>query len=262
MDPLNDPDVQHVLGVLTPSIQAVLGPELVALYTDGSLARGDFDVASDIDFVAVVKTDLTPAQFADLQTMHDRVARLDTRLALEIEGFYVPPRALGVADSRGLICANLERGPGERLKPEALGAYWIPHLWVLREHGAALFGPPPRALIAPVTADDLRVAMRELLTGWATRIESEPVVLASSGYRCYAVLSLCRILYTLERGDIISKVAAAEWATRRLDRAWAPLIAQVVATRLEPGRSSAPDEIETARAFIRHVIGLGLEEPP
>ncbi len=260
MDPLKDPDVQRVLDVLTPSIRAVLGPELVAIYTDGSLARGDFDAASDIDFVAVVRADLTPTQFADLQTLHDRIARLDTRLALEIEGFYVPPRALGVAGSRSLMVPNLERGPGERLKPVALAAYWIPHLWVMRTHGVALYGPPPRDLIAPVTADDLRAAMRELLAGWAARMEADPTGLASSGYRCYAVLSLCRMLYTFERGDVLSKTAAAEWATGRLGAAWAPVIAEAVATRLGVGRPSTADEVDSARAFIRHVIALAAED--
>ncbi len=260
MDPLKDPDVRRVLDVLTPSIRAVLGPELVAIYTDGSLARGDFDAASDIDFVAVVRADLSPERFADLQTLHDRLAQVDTRLALEIEGFYVPRRALGVAGSQGLMVANLERGPGERLKPVALGAYWIPHLWVMRAYGVALAGPQPKDLIAPVTAEDLRTAMRELLAGWATRVETDPILLTSSGYRCYAVLSLCRILYTLERGDVLSKTAAAGWAARRLGQEWAPVIAEAVATRLDAGRPSRPDEIESARAFIQHVIAVATEE--
>ena len=40
---------------------------------------------------------------------------------------------------------------------------------------------------------------------------------ASQGYQAYAILSMCRVLYTLEFGTVVSKPAAARWAQGTLD---------------------------------------------
>jgi len=39
----------------------------------------------------------------------------------------------------------------------------------------------------------------------------------------YTVLSLCRVLYTLEYGTVASKPVAARWAQHALDDQWRPL---------------------------------------
>jgi hypothetical protein len=48
-------------------------------------------------------------------------------------------------------------------------------------------------------------------------------------YQAYAVLTMCRALYALEFGEIISKPAAARWAQAALDPRWQGLIARALA---------------------------------
>ena len=47
------PEVNIVLDVLVPEVQAILGDQFVGMYLYGSLAYGGFDVDSDVDYVVV-----------------------------------------------------------------------------------------------------------------------------------------------------------------------------------------------------------------
>src|SRR5262249_1175323 len=47
-------------------------------------------------------------------------------------------------------------------------------------------------------------------------------------YRTYAVLTLCRILYSFEKGTIVSKPQAARWAIKYLPEEWHEIILQAL----------------------------------
>ncbi len=73
----------------------------------------------------------------------------------------------------------------------------------------------------------------------------------------YAVVTACRILYTLETAEVASKQGALEWALRTLARRWQPLLAQVRDERSlgwEPDRLPRVGEADTARMFIGYVL--------
>ncbi|MBE0696115.1 MAG: nucleotidyltransferase domain-containing protein, partial [Anaerolineaceae bacterium] len=83
------PEVNLVLEELLPNVQAILGADLIGMYLDGSLATGDFDEDSDIDFVAITRGEISAEVFAALAAMHERIMGLDARLAVELEGSYI-----------------------------------------------------------------------------------------------------------------------------------------------------------------------------
>ena len=56
-------------------------------------------------------------------------------------------------------------------------------------------------------------------------------------YRAYAVLTLCRILYSFRKGTIVSKPRAATWAIKYLSKEWSDIILQALATNDE-GRTA------------------------
>ena len=82
-------------------------------------------------------------------------------------------------------------------------------------------------------------------------LRADPLALRHRGYRAYTVLTICRMLYTLEFGTIVSKPTAARWAREALGPRWAPLI----------DRALADDTNET-----RDLIGYALDrlhaDPP
>ena len=70
--------VNAFVAELLRRLNTQLGDELLGLYVDGSLALGDFDEHSDVDFVAVTRRPIAQQAFERLQTMHDELARLDS----------------------------------------------------------------------------------------------------------------------------------------------------------------------------------------
>jgi hypothetical protein len=66
----------------------------------------------------------------------------------------------------------------------------------------------------------------------------------------YAVTSLCRMLYTLEHGEIASKPAALAWAKDSLDPKWRALIQEAIHDRPLPWNDPPrPGSVEATIAF-------------
>lgn len=251
---VDDPSVHEMIGGLRARVQAYLGNRLVAMYLDGSLTTGDFDQDSDIDFVVVTEERVTAQEFAELQAMHEALAQIDSPWALQLEGSYLSRRAVRCFDPEDALYPNIERGPGERLKWAYHDETWDLHRYVLRERGICLVGPAAETLIDPVPPDRLRAVMRSNLTGWAARFLEDPGPLQSRGYQSFVVLSLCRILYTLETSRVVSKRVAADWAQAHLDERWAPLIARAFEGRHHPDDLPAPEDIRETQAMIRAAL--------
>jgi aminoglycoside adenylyltransferase-like protein len=125
--------------------------------------------------------------------------------------------------------------------------YWVIHRHMLREHGVVLVGPPPLTLIDPVHPAELCEAVRGILREWWMPMLSNGPLLQNGFYRCYAVLTMSRMLYTVRYGTIVSKPVAARWAQEALDARWTPLIREALAW----SREVAPDLDET-RAYIQY----------
>jgi predicted nucleotidyltransferase len=270
------PDINALLHEVLAGSRQILGTHLVGMYLEGSLTSDDFDQDSDIDFVVVVDEDVSEEQFAALQAMHDRIATIDSWYADELEGSYMPLQALRRHDPAHALHPNIERGPGERLKMAYHDTAWQVHRWILRERGITLAGPPPQTLIDPITPHDLQQAMVEPMEGWARPMLENSAALATRGYQSYVVLTLCRVLYTLETGRVATKRVAARWALQTLEKRWSPLIERawerrhnpeaehaasgagwaplVEDTRAEPAVEMSQDGIAETHAFIRYTL--------
>ena len=69
------PEVNVVLRELLPGVREILGDRLVGTYLTGSLAAGDFDRHSDVDFVTVTENEVGGEVFSALDALHQRPAR-------------------------------------------------------------------------------------------------------------------------------------------------------------------------------------------
>ena len=248
------PDVNALVTGLLQGVRAALGSQFVGMYLEGSLASGDFDADSDIDFVVVTEQAVTDDLFCALRALHERIAALDNPWAFELEGSYIPRDALRRHGPAPLIHPNIERGRGERLKMARHDEDWIIHRYTLRERGITLVGPPPDTLIDPIAPEDLRRAALAVLRDWWALMLDDPAPLAMRGYQSYAVLSLCRILYTLEHGAVASKREAAQWARGVLDSRWGPLIDRAWEGRSAPDADAPPEDVRETRAFICYAL--------
>ncbi len=264
-------EVNRVLDVLLPQIQAILGQHFIGMYLVGSLASGDFDLHSDVDFVVVTDTELRAPLFSALQTMHARIAKMDSWCATQLEGSYIPRQALMQYDPQRALYLHIDRGQEEQLNKMQIEDSVLSRAWWggwvilrsnLRDRGITLAGPAPHTLIDPVPVEELRQATLAVLHGWAEPILTDTARIDSRGYQCYIVLTLCRMLYTLQYGTLVSKPVAAQWARAALNEPWASLIDKAWAGRQDPQSEMQPEDISATLGFIRytlnHNVGKGL----
>jgi len=53
------PDLREVLDIFVSDLERELSDNLVGVYLIGSLATGDFDADSDVDFLVVIRNELS-----------------------------------------------------------------------------------------------------------------------------------------------------------------------------------------------------------
>jgi Domain of unknown function (DUF4111) len=213
-----------------------LGDELVGVYLSGSLALGGFDPASsDLDVLVATAGPLGEAALERLRRLHAELTSAGAWTA-RLECVYLPLGALrryDPADRRRYPVGAGDRG----FRLVRQGPTWTFDRQVAREHGLVLLGPDPRTLIDPVAPPELRATARaHLLDFWAGQLRegsgpSGPAWLRSRNDQAFAILSLCRALHTLRHGEVVSKPAAAAWASRRLGPPWPSLVARALAWR-------------------------------
>ena len=247
--PTQDPDVDLLLHRLLVDIQTVLRDRFVGMYLYGSLATGGFDPEqSDIDFVVITTGPLPEDVVQELEALHARIAASDLKGAAKLEGAYVPQHIIRRHDPEGPPVPSINEG---KFYLAPLGSDWVIQRHVLRERGVVVAGPDPDTLIDPVDIADVRRAILGFLREWwAPMLDDPDPRMEGSEYQSYAVLTMCRALYTLEYGTIESKLEAARWAQRALDEQWAPLIAWAAAWRGD----GEPKDIDEILAFVRYAL--------
>ena len=91
--------------------------------------------------------------------------------------------------------------------------------YLLRERGVTLFGPPPQDIIEPISHDEFMHAIKANALAWGEWIHD----MDNRKSQAYAILTMCRALYTWKNGEQVSKKQAALWAQHQLP-AWSHLI--------------------------------------
>ena len=256
------PDVNALLRELLQGVRTVLGRHFIGCYLFGSLAAGDFDQASDIDVVVVTDDEISAELLTALRAMHARIAANDSAWATELEVSYIPRGAIRRYDPARAVHPHLDRGRGESLRLVWHESDWIIQRHTLRERGITLAGPAPRTLIDPVSPEDLRRALLATLRGWWAPMLGDPSRLSGRGYQSYTVLTMCRILYTLEHGAIVSKPFAARWANDTFGERWGHLIERAVAGRHHPQTAAATEDVRETLALIRYTLERSRQSGP
>ena len=236
-------------------MRSVLGEHLVGVYLYGSLVAGDFDEGvSDIDLLAATTHPVDTQDLLRLEVMHDAFARDHPRWEGRIEVGYVSLQALQTFKTETREIAVIS--PGEPLHHKDAGRDWLINWYFVRERGVTLLGPPPEEIIAAVSKDEFLEAVRKQADDWGEWVET---VRGRKGH-AYAVLTLCRALYTHRNGEQVSKQRAAAWARRELPE-WAKLIDDALVWRASPNdkignpNMIVPEAVHFVRTVRAQVLG-------
>lgn len=246
-------DVNAVVHELLTSLQAILGAQLQGMYLVGSLALGDFHPqASDLDILMVTGGTLSVETFASLRDLHQRFDHSASVWAARLDVVYIPQEILRESFPTGVRYPVLE-WPG-LLALEPLESGWPIQRYTLREYAIVVYGPDPRSLLDPVNPDDLRQASAAIVQRWRDQAQRDPewvVWLGEPANHMFVVLTLCRLLYTLETGSVASKPAAARWSERKLPSRWSGLVGRAT-TRQQATDDEPVDEVNTTLALLEY----------
>jgi hypothetical protein len=234
--------VSDLLGEITTRLPVILGRNLVGIYLYGSLTQRAFDPRrSDVDLIVVTRRDLSDAQFRRLDAWLARTSESNP-WTMRLQMIFLIRDEVLTMDSKACLYqfGKLNRG----------GSDGNPIIWMnVLESGVVLYGPRPETFVPDITREILFEALvREvgyLREEMIEKRESEWRDVPS--YRAYAVLTLCRILYSHEHGTIVSKKRAAKWALRNLPERWHGIITRALESGGER-ESSVP--LSRIRKFI------------
>jgi predicted nucleotidyltransferase len=207
-----------ILSELLEQVQGVLGQEFVGLYLHGSLALGDFDMASsDIDFAVVTQNHLEPETIAKLEALHKNLLESFPEMATMLEGAYIPSSIFRRHDIHAPAIPHIH---GDAFYLAQLEPHWVLNRAILRDYGVTLAGPNPKSLIDPIQLEDRQHAVRDFLLDWWQPMLADSTRLEDGEYRVYAVQTMARALCTLDTGELLSKPGAIRWALDHLPDEW------------------------------------------
>jgi hypothetical protein len=244
------PALDGVLRHLLAGSRRILGDDFYGMYLFGSLTSGGFDAeTSDIDFAVVTRAAVDAATEAALGQLNQEIQAAGAPWAGKLEGSFLPIDVFADPPPAAALYPTI--GMGGRFGRDHKGIERALQRHLLREDGIVLAGPEPKSFIAPVNADALRQETLEVLRDWWAPQLDDPTRLRKRGYQAYAVLTMCRALYTLETGRLASKPDAAHWALQRLPVQWHGLIDRALAWRADDAVNDLTATLDLIRYTAR-----------
>lgn len=229
------PELTSVLQRFVVGVQDALGNNFLGAYLVGSLAMGDFDLDSDVDFLILTNWELSDAEVRSLQATHVGIHALGCYPAEHLEGSYISTDLLNRTDRVGVEPLWFVDNGSTSLERSIHDNRW--HVrWTLRERGITIIGPDPKTLLHPVPAGALHseavAAIQELKSRFVAEIDRPLGWFNTRFGQSFAVLTCCRMLYTCKTGTVQSKLSAVKWAEQFLDPAWCELIQKAWTERM------------------------------
>jgi predicted nucleotidyltransferase len=218
-DPTPYADINLLLEHLLLGVQKILGQKLMGFYLFGSLATGDFERgSSDIDLVAVTSTEIDEKELEELRKMHHDFVHKNKEWDERIEVAYPSVAALKTFKIHHSKIAIVS--PGEPFHVKEVGKDWLMNWYTVREKGIVLFGPSAATFIEPISKVEFIHAVQEYAKLCNERIQH--MTMSQPG-QAYTILTMCRVLYTSQKGEQVSKKQAALWVEKEFPQ-WASLI--------------------------------------
>jgi hypothetical protein len=234
-----------------------LGANLVGIYLTGSFALGGDDAASDCDFLAVTAGALGGGEERAVRQLHEEIPSWPGYWASNLEGSYAPCGDLETLGALGRPWLYVDRGHRELERSPHCNTEEV--RWVLVNRPSVLLGTDPREFCCEVPARALQEAMRPQIENLLDDVRSWASFDLGWTQR-YLVETASRMLYTLERGEVITKPGGLDWAAEALPAEWHDLIRQVRRDRNVPWNAPAPPgAIERAVAFVEYVRTRALD---
>lgn len=228
------PELREVLYNFANEITAELADNLIGVYLVGSIATGDFDLDSDVDFLVVTNTELTETNIKSLQEIQAKIYDIDCYPAKHLEGSYISIGDLNNWHTVGEKELYYFDNGSTTFEQSTHDNKW--HVrWILRERGITLIGQKPEQITQPIPlhelSNEIKMAMLEEMKAFEGEINHPRSFWNSRFGQSFAVLTYCRMLHTLHTGTVQSKKAGVKWAKQFVEPKWVDIIDQAWSER-------------------------------
>ncbi|MEO8070977.1 MAG: aminoglycoside adenylyltransferase domain-containing protein [Acidobacteriota bacterium] len=251
------------------TLQDVLISNFVGMYLSGSLAIGDFDLTSDVDFSVVINDELSDGEVEKVQTSHAALVARDSRWVKHLEySFFPMDRLLTPSSPFGATSRNdlddrrlwyFENGGSTVEQSDHCNT--LVTRWTLREKSTAVLGPEPASFMRVVTPDELRTEIKNSILGWSREVFADWAPYYNRFFQAFFVLNYCRVLQDLHEGRITSKLDGVKWAKTHLDPKWYSLIdycwLERQDTTIHVSQPAQPEVFKQTIAFSEYATRLG-----
>ncbi|WP_432664458.1 DUF4111 domain-containing protein [Wukongibacter baidiensis] len=250
--------MERVPKILTPllydygdSIFSLLGSKIYGIYLYNSIALEDFDgVKSDIDFVTVLNHKLDDNDIKKIESIHHSLIN-NFDYAHKMEGMYLLKKDLNKSSG------EMEKYPyfanGNLIK----GYYDFNNVtrWVLKNYGVEIMSPSKETLEIHVEWKDIIETMEyNLFNYWESKIVSNEIQDKSDEFIEWAVLTISRIINTLNEKKIDSKCASGQYILRKYPGKWDKLVTEALLIRKDKLEESLfEDEEKRSRELVRFI---------
>jgi predicted nucleotidyltransferase len=259
------PELREVLNIFVDEITQELKENLVGIYLVGSIATGDFDLDSDIDFLVVINTELTEANMKSLQDIQIKIHGIDGYPAKHLEGSYISVSDLNNWSIVGQKKLYYFDNGSTSYELSAHDNQW--HVrWILRERGITLVGKEPKSILPEIPLDkvfsEINTNMRKVLEFFEDEIDRPLSFFNTRFGQSFAVLTICRMLHTRHTGTVQSKKAGMKWAKQFVDPKWVKIIDQAwneregVRFEKKIGQRAESALLHETLEFIRYAVTL------
>lgn len=223
------PELREVLNIFVDEVAAELKENLIGIYLVGSIASGDFDLDSDVDFLVVTNTEITEANMKSLQDIQTRIHKIECYPAKHLEGSFMSICDLNDWSTVGKKNLYYFDNGSTTYELSTHDNQW--HVrWILRECGITLVGQKPETILQAIPPDELSNEIITSMFKVKRFFEDEinrPLSFFNSRFgQSFVVLTYCRMLHTLHTGTVQSKKAGAQWAKQFVDIKWVKIIDQ------------------------------------
>ena len=236
--------LERIVPAFVNDLRAGLGDDFVGAYLYGSAVSGGFHAEfSDLDVVVVTERSTAEIDFDRFDGIVRGLAAREPDWADRLDITFVGRDTLATFRSGGPLVDNSHESPLQRLSN---ADDWLLTWFLVREADTALVGPSPRTLIPPIAFDEFIGGAAADVDGLMERALGE----APDAADAYRLLTLSRILRSLETGAICSKEEGADWVARSLPET-ADAIAAAQRVRMSRGSRSftSPERAEVGSSL-------------
>ncbi|MBE5107142.1 DUF4111 domain-containing protein [Bacillus thuringiensis] len=238
---------QYIVGVK----EIFLDEKIVGVYVYGSTALGAFHIeTSDVDFVTVIKDYVNEAEKQQLVELHKKLS--NSTLGKRMDGMYIPLADLGKYNdemNEYVYCADGKADIG----------YWDINAvtwWTLKNRGITVIGKEAEDLPFQIQWDDVVNTMKYNVEHYWSEKAKRPYLFFIEEWVESAVVTMGRILYTLENKTIVSKDRGLQYLLERSAKEWEPLLKEVERIRNDPKEKRMLSRWRRADMTKRYLLHL------